>query len=194
MKEFLEPTPTIDCRSPAILAQAREISRSDVDPDEEALAARCFYWVRDQVGHSMDFPAARVTCTASEVLEFRTGFCFAKSHLLVALLRSLGIPAGLCYQRLVLDRSANTFCLHGLVAVHLPRHGWYRIDPRGDKEGISTEFCPPVEKLAFDPSLPGETNLPGIFPDVLPGVLKSLQSASSVAGLAAGLPDQDCAV
>jgi len=39
-----------------------------------------------------------VTCSASEVLREGTGICFAKSHLLAALLRAVGIPAGLCYQ------------------------------------------------------------------------------------------------
>src|SRR5438132_7925332 len=32
------------------------------------------------------------------------------------------------------------------IAVFLKRHGWYRIDPRGDKAGIQTDFCPPGER------------------------------------------------
>ncbi|WP_338430147.1 transglutaminase domain-containing protein [Synechococcus elongatus] len=37
------------------------------------------------------------------MLEYRTGYCYAKSHLLVALLRACSIPAGFCYQRLSFD-------------------------------------------------------------------------------------------
>jgi transglutaminase-like putative cysteine protease len=63
-----------------------------------------------------------VTCSASEALAAGTGYCFAKSHLLAAVLRANGIPAALCYQRLALDESAEEsqrrFSLHGLNAVY----------------------------------------------------------------------------
>jgi len=35
-----------------------------------------------------------VTCKASDVLIYGTGYCYAKSHLLAALLRANAIPAG----------------------------------------------------------------------------------------------------
>src|SRR5437867_9797512 len=100
-------------------------------------------------------------CAASEVLRARTGFCYAKSHLLVALLRANGVPAGLCYQRLALDETGSAFCLHGLAAVWLPAVGWYRIDPRGNKPGVDAQLAPPVERLAFAARLPGEYLFPG---------------------------------
>ncbi len=64
-----------------------------------AIAHRCFEFVRDEVRHSWDFKENPVTCHASEVLRHRTGYCYAKTHLLAALLRANRIPAGLCYQR-----------------------------------------------------------------------------------------------
>nr|WP_320193052.1 transglutaminase family protein [uncultured Desulfobacter sp.] len=67
------------------------------------------------------------------VLKYKTGYCYAKSHLLAALLRACNIPAGLCYQRLTIANNKAPFCLHGLNAVYLQRHGWYRIDSRGNK-------------------------------------------------------------
>ena len=91
----------------------------------------------------MDFGRVEVTCRASDVLAARTGFCYAKSHLLAALLRANGIPAALCYQRLSIDGQGPPFCLHGLNAVHLPEHGWYRIDARGNKPGVDAQFTPP---------------------------------------------------
>jgi transglutaminase-like putative cysteine protease len=71
-----------------------------------------------------------VTCSASQVLLHGTGFCYAKGHLLAALLRANAIPVGSCYQRLRIDGTGPPFCLHGFNSVHLPAIGWYRIDAR----------------------------------------------------------------
>lgn len=187
MNEFLQPTTVIDSASPAIVAKAAEIA-AEARNDEE-VARRCFFWVRDWVRHSSDHHISAVTCCASEVLEHRAGFCYSKSHLLAALLRARGIPAALCYQRLALDSAASIFCLHGLVAVHLKRHGWYRIDPRGDKTGITTDFCPPVEKLAFVPILPGEMDIVGRFSDALPCVTSVLRHCRTSDEVSMNLPD-----
>ncbi len=107
MNEFLQPTAIIDCTAAPIVAAAAEIA-GDATDDEE-IARRCFLWVRDSVRHSVDHRISVVTCTASDVLEHRAGFCYAKSHLLVALLRARGIPAALCYQRLSLDSTGSAF-------------------------------------------------------------------------------------
>ena len=161
MNKFLGPTTVIDSDAAIIVVAAAEFA-GDATEDEE-VARRCFLWVRDCVRHSSDHRIPVVTCAASEVLKHRAGFCYAKSHLLAALLRARGIPAALCYQRLSLDS--------GLVVVFLQRRGWYRVDPRGDKKGIATDFCPPLERLAFTPRLPGELDIPGRFYDALPCVV-----------------------
>lgn len=98
MNEFLQPTAVIDSTAATIVAAAAEIAGDAAD--DEQVARRCFLWVRDSVRHSVDHRVSVVTCTASDVLKHRAGFCYAKSHLLVALLRARGIPAALCYQRL----------------------------------------------------------------------------------------------
>jgi len=67
------------------------------------------------------------------VLKYKTGYCYAKSHLLAALLRANNIPAGLCYQRLTIENDMLPYCLPALNAVYLPKYGWYRIDARGNK-------------------------------------------------------------
>ena len=187
MNEFLQPTPVIDCGSAGIVALAAELAGEDAE--DEAVARRCFRWVRDEVRHSSDHCLSVVTCAASDVLEHRAGFCYAKSHLLAALLRARGIPAALCYQRLSLDGAGGPYCLHGLVAVHLKRHGWYRVDPRGDKAGIATDFCPPVERLAFTPRLPGEADVPGRYADALPCVVTALRRWRTADEVARHLPD-----
>ena len=63
-----------------------------------AFTRAAFEWVRDSIGHSYDVSDPRITLSATEVLEHRVGLCYAKSHLLAALLRAEGIPTGLCYQ------------------------------------------------------------------------------------------------
>ncbi len=187
MSAFLQPTPVIDSDEPTVAVAAAEIAGGAADDEQEA--RRCFLWVRDQVRHSSDCGSPVVTCAASQVLRERVGFCYAKSHLLAALLRARRIPAALCYQRLSLDGAAQAYCLHGLVAVFLNRHGWYRIDPRGDKLGIQTDFCPPQERLAFTPARPGEMDIPGRFADALPSVVSVLQNWTTADEVARHLPD-----
>jgi len=187
MDEFLESTPIIDWQHESIRAVARDLSLEK--PDELSTARGIFEWVRDEVDHSVDFCRSDVTCRASEVLEKRTGFCYAKSHLLAALLRACGIPAGFCYQRLRMTDDGTEFCLHGLSVVFLQEHGWYRIDARGNTDSIRAEFTPPQERLAFAISVEGEVDLPGIHAAPLPLVVDALTAAESVQQLAANLPD-----
>ena len=122
------------------------------------------------------------------MLEHGTGYCYAKSHLLAALLRANGIPTGLCYQRLTIT-DQPPFCLHGLNAVYLKDHGWYRVDPRGNKEGINAEFTPPVERLAFPIVTEGEADLPEIWANPLPNVLDVLTTYNDFLDVANNLPD-----
>ncbi len=187
MNPFLAPTPTLDSDHPAILTAAAEIA-GDATHDEE-IARRYFLWVRDHVRHSSDTQNPTVTCTASNVLKHRVGFCYAKSHLLAALLRARRIPAALCYQRLAFDDSATSFFLHGLVSIHLARHGWYRIDPRGNKPGVFSDFTPPVEKLPYTPRLPGEADLPDRYPDALACIVSTLHHWPTAQEVRANLPD-----
>ena len=185
--DFLRPTDIIDHTNPAITAKARELSAGLTD--DAAIASACFLFVRDDIRHSVDYQLNPVTCRASDVLAHRTGYCFAKSHLLAALLRANGIPAGLCYQRLSIDDIGPPFTLHGFNAVHLRDHGWYRIDPRGCKPGVTSAFTPPIEALAYTPLLPGEADLPEIWPDPLPMVMNALTRAVTWDGFLASLPD-----
>jgi transglutaminase-like putative cysteine protease len=191
MNEFLQSTAVIDSDHPAIVAMAEEVGGPTTD--DEQIARRCFFWVRDSVGHSVDTGNPVVTCVASDVLKHRAGFCYAKSHLLAALLRARAIPAALCYQRLSLDAAGTAFFLHGLVAVHLKRHGWYRVDPRGDKPGVTSDFCPPVERLPYAPKLPGERDVPGRLADPLSCVVATLRRWPTAGAVRANLPDDPTA-
>ncbi|HRJ51562.1 MAG TPA: transglutaminase family protein [Candidatus Thiothrix moscowensis] len=180
-------SPYIDWQHPEVLATATALAAGLESPP--AIAQTCFEFVRDQIKHSWDYRLNPVTCKASDVLRFGTGFCYAKSHLLAALLRANGIPAGLCYQRLTIT-DEPPFCLHGLNAVYLPEYGWYRLDARGNKRGVNAAFCPPLEKLAFPILHPGEQDLPGIWAEPLPVVVDVLERYLTVEQVAENLPDQ----
>src|SRR5687768_2354571 len=184
---YLAENEVVDFRHPEVSALARQLVR-----EEATETARVsFEWVRDQIQHCNDYKRDELTCSASEVLRAGTGFCYAKSHLLVALLRANAIPAGFCFQRLASDRAGKRFVLHGLAAVHLPETGFYRIDPRGNKPGVDAQFTPPVERLAFAMEIPGERLFPGVYPEPSPRIVKALRGHRSVGELRGRLPDAE---
>lgn len=187
MNAYLDSTLYIDWKTPSVLEKAQLLAANvgDLNSIEEA----CFLFVRDEIKHSADFKLNPVTCTASDVLKHGTGYCFAKSHLLAALLRANNIPAGLCYQRLTIKNDAPPFCLHGLNAIFLQNHGWYRADARGNKKGVTADFCPPVEKLAFPLITKGECDVSGIFAEPLTQVVNVLNRYDTYDGVLGNLPD-----
>jgi transglutaminase-like putative cysteine protease len=124
MQPYLASSEFIDWRHPEVSAIAAELAEGCLDKLQ--VAKRCFEFVRDEIRHSWDFQTSPVTCRASDVLHHRTGYCYAKSHLLAALLRANGIPTGLCYQRLAVGDQGPPYCLHGLNAAYFEEYGWYR--------------------------------------------------------------------
>jgi transglutaminase-like putative cysteine protease len=190
MTPYLKSSEHIDWQHPLVLARAQSLAAGIGDP--VAIVRRCFVFVRDEIRHSWDYRLNPVTCRASEVLEHGTGYCYAKSHLLAALLRANGIPAGLSYQRLSRGDAGPPYCLHGLSAVWLAEYGWYRLDARGNKPGVDAQFCPPVERLAFPALGADEYDLPGVFAEPLPEVVAVLTTCTSVAEVYENLPDLPC--
>jgi len=187
IEEYLVVTEVIDWQHPDIISKASELSQG-ID-DNVKIAKRCFVFVRDEIRHSGDHKDNITTCKASEVLQNQTGWCYAKSHLLAALLRANGIPAGLCYQRLSCSEyEKGIYCLHGLNAIYLEPYGWYRIDARGNKEGVDAQFMPPVEKLAFEPGA-NEYDLSGIYAEPLEEVIKALRENDSYEKMITNFPD-----
>jgi len=192
MQRYLTSNEYVDFEDGAVVALASSIARragSELD-----VVRSCFEFVRDEIQHSADFKLNPVTCRASDVLRHKTGYCYAKSHLLAALLRANGIPAGLCYQRLSVGDSGPPYCLHGLNAVYLNSFGWYRIDARGNKPGVDARFCPPREALAFPIRHPMERDLPEIWSEPLSVVVEVLERYDTYAEVLANLPDVELVV
>ncbi len=149
MTAYLQETDIIDFSNKEVYALAMDLA-SGCDTDEQ-IAKNCFEYVRDEIRHSGDHKDNITTYKASDVLKYRTGWCYAKAFLLAALLRVNGIPTGFTYQRLSCSEyKDDIYCLHGLNYIYLKEHGWYRVDARGNKEGVDAQFMPPVEKLAFE--------------------------------------------
>lgn len=187
MEKYLSSSEIIDWEHPSVINKAKELTYG-IDRHEDIVKA-CFEFVRDKIKHSNDFKLNPVTCKASEVLKYETGYCYAKSHLLAAFLRANGIPAGLCYQRLTIENDQPPFCLHGLNAVYLPDIGWYRIDARGNKDGVKANFTPPKESLAFPLVIEGEVDFPEIWPEPLSVVVSILTQFKTFEEVANNLPD-----
>ena len=187
MKEYLLETEIIDFSKPRVNLLAQDLAK-DCHTDEE-LAKRCFEYVRDEINHSGDHKDDITTCKASEVLEYKTGWCYAKSHLLAALLRANGIPTGFCYQRLSCSEyKKDIFCLHGLNAIYLKGFGWYKVDPRGNKEGVNAQFNPPYETLAFELG-EDEFDLDKIYAEPLDVVVQVLQKCITYEEMLNNFPD-----
>ena len=187
MKEYLKVSEVIDWQHPEIRKRAKQIALDFETPIE--IAKGCFEWVRDEICHSYDYQMNPVTCRASEVLQYKTGYCFAKSHLLAALLRANQISTGFCYQRLSIDNLGAPYSLHGFNAIHLPEIGWYRVDARGNKEGVNAQFTPPQERLAYKIKLSGEKDFPMIFVEPLRIVVEALQGQNTWDEMLHNLPD-----
>lgn len=175
LEDYLAADAIVDHDHPLIRETADGLSPAggtDVD-----VIRSMFHFVRDEIDHTVDAADSRVTLMASEVLREGVGLCYAKAHLLAALLRSQGIPAGFCYQRIGV--------LHGLNGVYLASlDRWIRLDPRGNKKGADARF-PLIqgslvedERLAWtlDPGK-GEIDFPTVYAAPSSAVVETLSSA-----------------
>lgn len=149
LADYLIELDMVDYNHPLIRKKVNELFADSLNDIETVKIA--FEYVRDRISHSFDIQSLRVTYKASEVLYFAEGICYAKSNLLAAILRSQGIPAGFCYQRLTKGDTPDTgYCIHTLNAVYLRSlERWIRLDARGNKEGVNAQFSIHEEKLAF---------------------------------------------
>lgn len=188
LKDYLkEVPPVIQFDTPLIQKEIKAITAQTTSIKERARLA--FEFARDEIHHSFDAEESElVTINAEDAVEKKEGICFAKSHVLASLLRGMDIPTGFCYQRTYNPKAG--FALHGLNAIYLDDTGWFRVDPRGNKPGIDSEFSTGTEKLAYsiDPSK-GEVDYPNVFPEPLPNVITAMQQSANVAELFYNRPE-----
>ncbi|MFJ4923214.1 transglutaminase family protein [Streptomyces sp. NPDC088725] len=182
LSAYLASDEAVDHDHPRVRETAARLGAAGVDAYVYAEAA--YTYVRDTIAHSGDADDPRVTWRASDVLEQRTGICYAKAHALTSLLRAASIPAALCYQRLTDDDGTNP-AVHGLVALRLPgQERWARQDPRGNKPGVDARFSLDDERPAWVPRPErGEVDYPDLYAAPHPSVLNALRTARDRAGL-----------
>lgn len=163
IQDYLKMNEIIDYDHKLIVEKCHELEKGT--EDEIILIKKIYEFVRDDIYHSGDIGEQKVTCKASEVLEFGHGICCAKSHLLAAMLRFFGVPTGFCYQKLRSSQDVNMKVLHGLNAVYLKDFNkWIRLDARGNKPGVYAQFCIDEEKIAWPVNKEvGEEDNPIIF-------------------------------
>lgn len=186
---YLKEDDIIDYRN-VIIAQLAEELYKKTD-SETAYIKAAYEYVRDNVSHSADINEDVITCTASEVLKAGHGICFAKSHLLAALLRFKGIPAGFCYQKISFCIEALTILVyHGLNGVYLNEYKkWIRLDPRGNTGEINAQFSLDKEKFAYNiHEETGEEDGFVIYPDPDVKVLEKLRNNRTRTELWGDLP------
>lgn len=191
MENYLQNTPVIDFNNDNVKQLAENLKEGTKSKLE--LSKKVYEYVRDNISHSFDINGSVVTCKASEVLQEKQGICFAKAHLLAALLRYLNIPTGFCYQKLILDDKIKPhLILHGLNAVYIEGlKRWIRIDSRGNKKGVNAQFSVKDEKLAFPVrSELGEVDIPIIFVKPDNNVINALNSYSTAKKLFDNLPKE----
>jgi len=184
---FLATSVLVDHHHPAVREFSATVRRStEIETVRSAYEA-----VRDRFPHSYDISAQEVSVSASDVLRHGHGICFAKAHLLAATLRACGVPAGFCYQRLLLDDTdPSRTCLHGFNAVWFrDLERWHRLDARGNKPGINAKFDLSRERLAYPvrPDL-GEHDYPEIHANPPQCVVTALSGSASIIELNALLP------
>lgn len=191
INEYLKEDDVINFSS-GIISDLADSLFQNADNETDFIKA-AYEFVRDKISHSADINEDIITCTASEVLNAGHGICFAKSHLLAALLRCKSIPAGFCYQKLILDDdTAPILICHGLNGVYIKEcRKWIRLDPRGNKEGVNAQFSTADEQLAFPVRHEmGEEDNFTVYPDPDIKILEKLRNNSTRTKLWNDLPTE----
>lgn len=189
MQAYLQESEIINFSHPEVQACASKLASGCTNDNE--VAKKCFEFVRDAIRHTGDCNDDITTYKASDVLEHKTGWCYAKSHLLAALLRANNIPTALCYQRLSINDNGAPYSLHGFNAIYLKAFGWYRVDARGNRDDIDAQFNPPHEALAFtfENRDANEGDLEKRYEVPLDVVVNSLQQNPTIALMRQNFPD-----
>lgn len=151
--ETLRPTTFFDFDHPKVEQFTKDAVASETDPVQQSI--RLFYAVRDQIRYDM----YGVTLTperfkASDVIARKAAFCIPKASLLVACLRSVGIPAVIGTSDVVNHFStpkmeqamqgSEVFMHHGYATMYL-NGKWLKAVPAFNKELCDKMGAAPTE-------------------------------------------------
>ncbi len=174
-----EIPPIIEFSTPKVMETIAAIEAQADSPRDRAKLA--FEFARDEIAHSFDTNSDTITVDAEDAIAKKEGICFAKSHVLAALLRGMSIPAGFCYQRVLRKGTVESgYALHGLNAVYLDGVDWFRVDPRGNKPGVDSQFSIEEEKLAYPIREElGEFDYPHVLTEPLLSVIRAMRDSEN---------------
>jgi transglutaminase-like putative cysteine protease len=141
LDKYLKCTEIIDCDDKSVKRKARSLTKGLKTDKEKAIAL--YYFVRDEVKHNPYAPLYDANrYKASVTLEERNGFCQQKAILLIALARSIGIPARLgfvdVYDHQLSENfkqmigGVNKFPFHGFAELYVGGK-WLHVSPAYDK-------------------------------------------------------------
>lgn len=188
MDLFLQEDKYVDYKSEIIQKKVKALFSLQMSDLEKVRIA--YEFVRDEIPHSFDCNSTVITAKASDVLKYKTGICHAKANLLVALLRSQGIPAGFCFQHITLaDDESLGYCVHAFNAVFV-NNKWIKLDARGNKEGVNAQLSTDEPVLAF----PNRTEYDeyfwkGIYASPHMPTMKMLENANCIQDIIDNIPD-----
>ena len=153
---WLDPSVYIESDHPAIVAKSAELTKGAKTRWDAV--QRIGKWVYKEIAYTIaDTPSARLA------LEKREGDCGPHSTLMVAMLRTQGIPARLVGGLVYTPTFGGSFGQHAWVEVHMGVAGWVAIDPTTGEfrqlsathiklfEGLGGVLPNSVKVAAFEP-------------------------------------------
>jgi transglutaminase-like putative cysteine protease len=129
VKEYLSETDYIDYSNNAIKKLAYDLASGE--DDLMKVVYKFSKWVHQNINYELNSKTIEQVNKASWVLENKIGVCDEFSTLLVALCRSVGIPAklisGISYTED--PRFDEKWNFHSWVEIYFPGYGWVSFDP-----------------------------------------------------------------
>jgi transglutaminase-like putative cysteine protease len=150
-KEYIRPTPTIDCDSAVIRERSKEIISGSNNVQDKA--KRLFYFVRDKIKYGSVVDVLNPeSYKASRTLMRGYGLCIHKAVLLAAISRSVLIPSRLCLVYIqnhlmpdyMLAFLETNVVLHGYDELYI-RKSWVKATPMFDAGHCERHGYIPVE-------------------------------------------------
>ena len=187
LDDYLKSDDIIDFDDPLIEEAVEQLIKGLKDNISKAQAI--FEFVRDQIFHSFQINATSITLKASEVLDKGHGVCYAQSHLVAALMRGAGIPAGLCYR---IDEDEDGPVVHGYNAIHIDEIGkWICLDAsiKPEENPTSLNFDRDTLEWTAGREFAGYGDST-VYINPSKRVIKALKSCRNVDELKNNLPDK----
>ncbi len=152
-EKYLKPTFFIDSDSEIVINLAKKLT-NDIDQDLERVKV-LYEYIRDEFLYTLDnFQMTNPSgYKASDTIQEKRGFCITKSIVLIALLRSINIPARLHFADIINHRSPDhlqkimgtkVFIYHGYVEFYLS-NTWVKLNPAFNKALVEKHNLPLCE-------------------------------------------------